>query len=75
MKQQISGTEQSKEDPRASPEKNPDPPVAAVALFRQLSPDLLDAAGRGRAGGINILFLAVELPKPLPLDQQKGGGD
>lgn len=47
MKKQISGTEQSKEDSRASPEKNPDPPVAAVVLFRQRSPGLLDAAGRG----------------------------
>lgn len=47
MKKQISGTEQPKEDPRASTEKNPDRPMAAGALFRQLSPDLLDAFGRG----------------------------
>lgn len=35
MKKQISGREQSNEDSRASPEKNPDPPAAAVVLFRQ----------------------------------------
>lgn len=48
MKKQLSGTERSEEDSRASTEKNPDPPVAAVALCRQLRPDLLDAVGSGR---------------------------
>lgn len=71
MKKEVSGTEQYEEDPRASREKNPDPPVAPVAPFRQLSPDLLHASGKGcdESGGENVLSLAFEFQKPLPLDK------
>lgn len=40
MKRQISGTKQSRRDPRSSTGKNPD-------LLLQLSPALLDTLGEG----------------------------
>lgn len=72
MKKQISGTDQYKEDPSAPAEKNPDPPMAPFAPFRQLSPDLPDALGKGcdESGEEKCSFLGFCVSKAYAFSQR-----